>query len=122
MTYTIIQLLELDSKMFGTMKLEELKEIQEQLKAEKKDRTKQHIKPLEALHIKPLTDKFIKPVKTEFIKPLDKVLKDLKTYLPKQKAKMAYITINGQRYGPLTKKEFMEMITEVEEEEEEQKQ
>ena len=120
MTYTIEQLLSLDAKMFGTMKLEELKEIQEQLKAEKKDRTKQHIKPVEKEKVKPIQDQYIKPLKEQYTKPIDKVLKDLKTYLPKQKAKKAYITINGQRYGPLTKKEFMEMITEVEDDEEEQ--
>lgn len=118
MPYTLEQLLAIESSVFGTIKKEELLEIQEILKAEKKKRTSELIKPVEKQYVKPVQEKWIKPLKTEHIKPIDKVLKDLKTYLPKQEAKKAYITINGNRFGPLTKKEFMEMITEVEDDEE----
>jgi len=120
MTYTVEQLLTLDSKVFGTLKPKQLNEIMETLKTERKERNKKYITPLTKQHIKPVQDKFIKPVKDEHIKPIDKVVKELKTYMPKKKAPKAYITINGQRYGPLTKKEFVEMITEVEEEDEQE--
>ena len=119
MTYTIEQLLAIDLKAFATMKLPELKELEEQLKAEKKDRTKQFIKPAMDKDVKPIMDSIIKPLKEEHLKPIDKVLKELKTYL-KVKPRPAYITINGKRFGPFTsKKEISELITEVEDEEEE---
>ena len=117
MTYTIEQLLTIDLKIFATMKTPELKEIQEQLKAEKKDRTKQFIKPAMDKNVKPIMDSQIKPLKEEHLKPIDKVLKELKTYLKKKPAK-AYITINGKRFGPFSsKKEIAELITEDEEDE-----
>jgi len=117
MTYTIEQLLALDLKTFSTLKQKELKEIDEQLKAEKKDRTKQHIKPVMDQKVKPVMDQYVKPLKEEHIKPIDKIIKELKTYL-KKKPPQAYITINGKRFGPFTsKKEISELITEVEEEE-----
>ena len=116
MSYTLEELLKIDTKIFGTLKKKELEEIGEQLKQAKKERTKQHITPVKKEKVKPVEDKWIKPLKEEHIKPIDKVLKDLKTYMPKNKPKKAFITINGQRFGPLSKKEFMEMITEVEEE------
>ena len=118
MTYTIEQLLTIDLKIFATMKPKALKEIEEQLKAEKKDRTKQFIKPAMDKNVKPIMDSQIKPLKEEHIKPVNKVLKELKTYL-KVKPRVAFITINGKRFGPFTsKKEISELITEVEEDEE----
>ena len=118
MTYTIEQLLAIDLKAFATMKTPELKEIEEQLKAEKKDRTKQFIKPVMDKQIKPAMEQYVKPLKEEHLKPIDKVLKELKTYL-KVKPRAAYITINGKRFGPFTsKKEISELITEVEDDEE----
>ena len=113
MSYTIEQLLNINTKSFESLKLEQLVEIKETLMSEKKERTKTHIKPLMDQHVKPITDKIIKPVKKEFIAPIDKVLKDLKTYLPKPKPKQAFITFGGKRFGPLTKKEIIEMIVEV---------
>lgn len=119
MTYTLDQLLNLDPNVFGNMKKKELKEIMEQLKQAKKERTKQFITPVIKDKVKPIQDKWIKPLKEEHIKPIDKVIKDLKTFLPKKdKSKKAYLTINGKRYGPLTKQDFIDMITEVEDEEE----
>ena len=118
MSLTLDQLLQIDPKAFGDMKKEDLLEIKEMLQVERKRRVKDLIKPAEKEHIKPHMDKHIKPLKDQHLKPIDKVLKDLKTYLPKPKGKMAYITINGTRFGPLTKKEFMEMITEVDSDEE----
>ena len=118
MVYTVEELIKLDTKIFGTMKPDELMELKEILSIARKERMIAHVKPVEKQHVKPVQDRYIKPLKDEHIKPVDKVLKALKTYLPKQKAKKAFITINGNRYGPLTKKEFMEMITEVDDEEE----
>jgi hypothetical protein len=120
MSYTIDQLVNLDPKIFGEMKKEELEEIKEMVTVEKKRRVKEYIKPVEKEHVKPVQDKYIKPLKEKHTKDLDKLLKDLKTYLPKKKAKKAFITINGTRFGPLTKKEFMEMITEVDDDEEQE--
>ena len=105
MSHTIEQILKLETNDFEKMDNDQLKEINEKLKQEKKRLTKEHIKPL--------MDEHIKPVKDEFLKPLNKVTKELKTFLPKPPAKKAYLTINGQRYGPLTKKEFMDMIVEI---------
>ena len=117
MSYTIEQLLTLKTKpIFENMPKEQLLEIEEMLKDERKSRTAEHVKPLMDEHVKPIVDSIIKPVKKEYITPISKVLKDLKTYLPKQKAKPAYISIGGKRYGPMTKKEIIDMITEVEEE------
>lgn len=119
MTFTIDELLQIDTKIFGNMKREELQEIFEQLKEEKKDRTKQFVKPVMDKEIKPLMDQHIKPVKEEYIKPIMKLMKQLKTYMPKMKPKPAFITINGKRYGPFnSKKELTEMITEVENDDE----
>ena len=118
MTYTIEQLLAIDLKSFSTMKQPELKEIEEQLKAEKKDRTKQFIKPVMDKQVKPIVEQYVKPLKEEHIKPIDKIIKELKTYL-KVKPPKAYITINGKRFGPFSsKKEISELITEVEGDEE----
>jgi phosphopantetheine adenylyltransferase len=105
MTHTIEQILKLEVNDFEKMSGDELKEINEQIKVEKKRRTKEYIKPL--------MDEHIKPVKEEYLKPLNKIHKDLKTFLPSPKAKKAYLTINGTKYGPLTKKEFLDMIIEV---------
>ena len=117
MSYTIQQLLTIKTKaIFEGMQKEQLLEIQEQLKAERKNRMSEHVKPLMDEHVKPITDRVIKPVKKEFIKPIDKVLKELKTFLPKPKPKMAFISIGGKRFGPLTKRAIIDMITEVEEE------
>ena len=120
MSYTIEQLVKLDPQAFGNMKKEDLLEIKEMVTVEKKRRVKEYIKPVEKEHVKPVQDKYIKPLKEQHTKELDKLLKDLKTYLPKPQSKKAYITINGTRYGPLTKKEFMEMITEVDSEEDDE--
>jgi len=117
MSYTIKQLLTLKTKsIFENMPKDQLLEIEEMLKDERKSRMTQFVKPLMDEHVKPITDSIIKPVKKEHIAPISKVLKDLKTYLPKQKAKPAYISIGGKRYGPMTKKAIIDMITEVEEE------
>ena len=116
MSYTVEELLKLDTKIFGTMEREALEDIHDQLKVAKKQRTKQYITPVKKEKIKPLEDKFIKPLKEEHLKPIDKVLKELKTYIPKPKPKKAYITLNGQRFGPLSKKEFIELISEIDEE------
>lgn len=121
MTYTIDQLISIDTSLFGKMKPKELSEVMETLKAERKERTKKHITPLVKEHVKPVQDKHIKPKKEEHIKPIDKIIKELKTYMPKPKPRPAYITINGKRYGPFnSKKDIAELITEVETEEEEQ--
>lgn len=105
MSHTIEQILKLEANDFEKMSNDELKEINEKLKQERKKRTKDHIKPA--------MDDHIKPLKEQYLKPLNKVTKELKTFLPKPPAKKAYLTINGQRYGPLTKKEFMDMIVEI---------
>jgi len=103
----------IDTTIFSRMSKEQLEEIAEKLKEEKKKRTAEFIKPAEKKFVKPVQDKYIKPLKEKYIKPIDKIMKELKTYLPKQE-KPAYMTINGKRYGPLTKKQFVQMIVEVE--------
>ena len=116
MTYTIEQLLTLNEESFKNMKKENLLETFEQLKLLKKQKTKDHIKPMVVEKIKPIEDKFIKPLKEKHIKPINKVIKVLKTFLPKLPQKKAYLTINGTRYGPMTKRDFMDMIIEIDEE------
>jgi len=103
----------IDTTIFSRMTKEQLEEIAEKLKEEKKKRTTEFIKPAEKQYLKPVQDKYIKPLKEKYLKPIDKIMKELKTYLPKEE-KPAYMTINGKRYGPLTKKQFVQMIVEVE--------
>ena len=99
----------IDTTKFQNMTHHQLKEIEQRLCTLRKDRMKTHITPVKKQHLKPLDDKYIKPLKTQYIKPIDDTLRLVRKYIPKQK----YWQFNNVIYGPMTRKEFMQMIKEV---------
>ena len=106
--------LSLDTSTFSELPVQQLLELKEKLKKEKNRRQKQFIKPVEEQHLKPLKDQYIKPLREEYINPINKILRELNKYIPKKDDKQVYFVIDGKKYGPSSRGNFMKMFIDAE--------
>lgn len=98
----------LDTSIFEDMKPVQLRKIEEQLLELRKMRNKKFILPQQKQHFAPLKQKYIDPLRAQYLKPINDVLTQLRKHLPKKK--LRYWRFDGKVYGPMTKKQMMEMI------------
>ena len=105
--------MDIETKDFKELSIKQLEELQEKLKTQKRNCTKKYITPMEKQHLKPLKDKFIQPLIDKHIKPLDVLLKEIKKFLPKKNDKPVYLIFEGNKLGPLPRKNFMKMLVDA---------
>ena len=98
----------LDTSIFDDMTPKQLRKIEEDLLALRKLRNKQYILPKQKQHFAPLKEKYIKPLKQQYLEPINKVLSQLRKHLPKKT--LRYWSFDGKIYGPMSRKEVMQMI------------
>ncbi len=100
-----------DTTTFESMSIEKLKEVEKQLLNLRKTRTKEYIIPQQKQHLKPLIDKFIKPLRIKHLQQINHTLRILRQHLPSSKNR--YFRFQDKIYGPMSKKQFNALVTEV---------
>lgn len=98
---------EFDLSVFKKMSTAQLKETQKKLLNLRKQRRKQYVKPIHNQHVKPVHDQYIKPLLNQHISPINSALREITKYLPEEKKMWQ---IGDKRYGPMTKKELLNLI------------
>ena len=103
-----------DTSTLSALSVDQLIELKEKLKKEKNRRQKQFIKPVEEQHLKPLKDQYIKPLREQYIIPINKILREVNKFIPKKDDKQVYFVIDGKKYGPSSRGNFLKMFIDAE--------
>ena len=103
----------IDKSTLSNLPIPKLMELYNNLNNEKKRRYNLYIKPIEKQYLDPLKNEHIKPAKEKYLKEVNDVLKEIRKLLPKKNDEKVILEIDGKKFGPLTRKQFSDMMINV---------